>query len=128
MGKNGVDYVRVARRSRAAAGAGNNSGKFLSAPKGKDVIIVGLVGSDFGPDEAGLVKVPGHHFGRLAVALVQAEEEKWEHDHDHGQGRKAQIAAAPDKKVDRHTDQCAGPEADDLPFGQAEQDFGFDPR
>ena len=72
--------------------------------------------------------MPGHHLGRLAVALVQAEEKEREHDRDHGKRRKAQIAAAPDKKVDRHTDQCAGPEADDLPFGQAEQDFGFDPR
>ena len=128
VGKNGVDCVQVARQSLAAAGAGNNSGKFLSAPKGKGVIIVGLVGADFGPDEARLVKLPGHHLGRLAVALVHPEKEEGEHDRDHGERRKAQVARRPDKKVDRHTDECAGPEADHLPFGQAEQDFGFDPR
>src|SRR5699024_3929599 len=72
------------------------------------IVVVGAVRPDFRPDKPGLVKLPGHHFWRLAVALVQAEEKEREHDRDHGERRKAQVAAAPDKKVDRHTDQCAG--------------------
>ena len=73
------------------------------------IIVVGAVGPDFWPDEAGLVKLLRHHLGRLAVALVHPKEKEREHDRDHGKGGKAQVAAAPDKKVDRHTDQCAGP-------------------
>ena len=40
------------------------------------VVVIGLVGSDFGPDKSRLVKVPGHHLGRLAVTFVQAEEKE----------------------------------------------------
>ena len=118
--------------------AGLSFGRFLNnarhlllgvcLPHEGGIVVVGAVRPNFRPDKPGLVKLPGHHLGRLAIALVHSKEKEREHDRDHGKGRKAQIAAAPDKKVDRHTDQCAGPEADDLPFGQAEQNLGFDPR
>ena len=92
------------------------------------IIVVGAVRSDFRPDETGLIKLPGHHLGGLAVALVHPKKEKREHDRDHGKSRQAQVTATPGQKSRPAHRSVRRPEADDLPFGQAEQNLGFDPR
>src|SRR5699024_5199145 len=40
------------------------------------IVVVGAVRSDFRPDKPGLIKLPGHHLGRLAVALVHPKEKE----------------------------------------------------
>jgi len=88
--------------------------------------IVGLVNPLLRTDEFDLDDVVKDLLQRLTVFFLHGKEEKRHHDedHDHGCDRGRQHGA--EKKKGRNTNKDAQPEADDLTFGQIEEEFGFD--
>ena len=87
--------------------------------------VVGLVGPFLGLDKAALDDLPYHHFKRLAVALVQGQQEARQHGEHHNQGRRAASHPAPEQKIKRDAYEKRTAEADQLPFGKAKHNLGF---
>lgn len=92
------------------------------------IVVVCLIGSDFGPHKFCLNKLLCNLFQRLAIPFIHSEEEERQHEEDHADGGHAGIAAGFEQKERRDTDQCTRPKAEKLTFCQVEQDLGFDPR
>ena len=63
-----------------------------------------------------------------AQLRLHSQKKQGDHDEDHTHCRKARAAQLLDKKEGRHSDEDRRPEADELPFGQIEKYFCFDPR
>ena len=61
-----------------------------------------------------------------AVLFVHREEEERHHDYDHDKRGDADIDRRPEQKENRHTRKCAETEAEQLSFGQVEDDLCFD--
>ena len=89
------------------------------------VKVVGLIGALFGAQEVQAGKLPGHLLQRLAVALVHRQKEKRKHGEHHHQSGGTGAQAAPAQKEQRHADECAAAEADQLPLRQVESDLRF---
>ena len=89
------------------------------------VKVVGLIGALFGAQEVQAGKLPDHLLQRLAVALVHRQKEKRKHGEHHHQSGGTGAQAAPAQKEQRHTDECAAAEADQLPLRQVESDLRF---
>jgi hypothetical protein len=90
------------------------------------VEIVGLIWPHLRAAEAQFDDVFDDLFKRHAVLFVHRKEEKRHHDHDHDDRRGADADARFEQKENRHTHKCAERKADQLSFGQIEQDFRFD--
>ena len=54
------------------------------------------------------------------------KQEEGQHDEHHAHGRHAVPDRSPEQKEKRHADERPATEADQLPLGQIECDFGFD--
>lgn len=89
------------------------------------VKVVGLIGALFGAQEVQAGKLPDHLLQRLAVALVHRQKEKRKHGEHHHQSGGTGAQAAPAQKEQRHADECAAAEADQLPLRQVESDLRF---
>ena len=89
------------------------------------VQVVCLVWPDLGAEELRPDDVAQHLFQRLAVLLVDAEQEKGQHQPDHQQCRCVVANAAPCEQIGGDAHQRAAAEADQLPAGQAEGHLGL---
>jgi len=97
----------------------------LVLPHKGGVKVVGLIGALFGAQEVQAGKLPDHLLQRLAVALVHRQKEKRKHGEHHHQSGGTGAQAAPAQKEQRHADECAAAEADQLPLRQVESDLRF---
>ena len=97
----------------------------MTLPLQHGVKVIGLIGPDFRHSEAVADDLPDHHLQRLAVLLIQPEQQAGEHGEDHHQGGGAGGDAAPEHKKERQAHQERRAEAYDLPFRQAEQHLAF---
>ena len=88
--------------------------------------VVGLVWPFLGLDEAALDNLPYHHFKRLAVALVQGQQEAWQHGEHHNERRRTGRDAAPDQKEKRDANKQRTAKTNELAFRQPEYYLGFD--
>ena len=83
------------------------------------------VGADLGGEELRPDEVAQHLLQRLAVLLIDAEQEEGQHQADHQQGRALVSDTAPGEDVGRYADQTARAEANELALGQVERYLRF---
>ena len=83
------------------------------------------VGADLGGEELRPDEVAQHLLQRLAVLLIDTEQEEGQHQADHQQGRALVADAAPGEDVGRYADQTARAEANELALGQVERYLRF---
>ena len=83
------------------------------------------VGADLGGEELRPDEVAQHLLQRLAVLLIDTEQEEGQHQADHQQGRALVADAAPGEDVGRYADQTARAEANELALGQVERYLCF---
>lgn len=86
------------------------------------------VGADFGGEELRPDEMAQHLLQRLAVLLIDAEQEEGQHQADHQKGRTLVSDAAPGEDVGGYADQTARAEANELALGQIERYLRFHPR
>jgi len=68
-------------------------------------------------------------FQRLPVFLIHSEKEQWQHENHHAKSRKAWIISRIfEQKEARQTDESRRAKANELPFCQTKEHFGFYPR
>ena len=89
------------------------------------IVIFRLVQTLFGAD-----KHYGYHgfhdfFKRLTVTLVHCKQKEWQHDENHDKSRRTRSDRTLEHEKKRYTDECAAPEADNLPLCEVEKDFRF---
>ena len=89
------------------------------------VQVVCLVWPDLGAEELCPDDMAQHLFQRLAVLLVDTEQEKGQHQPNHQQCCHIVPNAAPCEQIGRDTHQRAAAEADKLPAGQVESHLGL---
>lgn len=89
------------------------------------VHIFSPVRADLGREELRPDEVAQHLLQRLAVLLIDAEQEKGQHQADHQQCRRFVPDAAPGEDVGGYANQTARAEANELPLGQVERYLRF---
>ena len=79
-----------------------------------------------GPDEPALDHAVQDFLQRLSVALKHRKHESRQHSDDHDHRGCTQGENVLQQEEQRHTDQDADSETDNLAFGQVEKELGFD--
>ena len=87
--------------------------------------VVGFVGALLGPEEADVQNIAGHLFQRLAVLLIDAQQEEGQHDQNHAQRRRAAPQRPFEQKEKRDAEYSTAAETNELAFRQVERHFGF---
>lgn len=89
----------------------------------RGVDVLRLIGPTLGHQELRPDEVAQHLFQRLAVLLVDAEEEEGQHQADHQQGRCVVADTASGENVSGYSDQAAHTETNELAGSQVKSDF-----
>jgi hypothetical protein len=90
------------------------------------VQIIRFVRALFHAPEFCIHDVPGHRFQGLPILFVHGQQEEGHHDDNHEHQGQALGQNVPGQKVQRNAGERAAPEADELPFRQVKEEFGFD--
>ena len=87
--------------------------------------IVGLVGALLGAEKADVQNIAGHLFQRLAVLLIDTQQEEGQHDQNHAQRCRAAPQRPFEQKEKRDAEYSTAAETNELAFRQVERHFGF---
>ena len=83
------------------------------------------IGPDAGTQELGVDHVPQHLFKGQSVLFIHRHEKGREHDPQHDEQRPGVADGAAGQQIGRNTHRRPDAEADQLPFGEVERNFGF---
>ena len=97
-------------------------------PMQRGVKVVGLIGPLLRAAEAYLNDVSQDFLEGLAVSFIHGEQEVRKHGHNHDERSGADVEIGFEQKENRHTDECAEAEEDQLSFGEVKDHFCLDLR